>query len=194
MQVFLPNPDYDYTEYVAGVEPYVCTTPVDTAEMKITTEVRLGIISDKCIDTTVSPWQVRDSESDAMVQSEARRHYVLAGHSPAFDCGPDFYGRTFVEEEAATFHLLTNGSLRGSFPGQNVSRVQVWERAQYCLLIGAVPDFSYTYSDYGTNTSAATYSNNSEGGSFSICQPFMNCLEHEKLTWEQQFNTRLSIS
>ena len=63
MQVFLPNPDYDYsyTEYVAGVEHYVCTTPVDTAEMKIMTEVRLGIISDKCIDTTVSPWQVRDS-------------------------------------------------------------------------------------------------------------------------------------
>ena len=190
MQVFLPNPDYDYTEYVAGVEPYVCTAPADTAEMKITTEVRLDIISDKCVDTTVSPWQVRESESDAM----ARRHYVLVGHSPAFDCGPDYNGRTFVEEEAATFHLLTNGSLRGSFPGQNMSMVQVRERAQYCLLIGAVPDFSYTYSDYGTNTSAATYSNNSEGGSFSICQPFMNCLEHEKLTWEQQFNTRLSIS
>ena len=60
------------------------------------------------------------------------------------------------EEEAATFHLLTNGSLRGSFPGQNVSRVQVWERAQYCLLIGAVPNLSYTYSNYSTNTSAAT--------------------------------------
>ena len=58
MQVFLPNPDYDYTEYGAGVEPYVYTAPVDTAEMKITTEVRLGIISDKCTDTTVSPWQV----------------------------------------------------------------------------------------------------------------------------------------
>ena len=148
MQVFLPNPDYDYTEYVAGVEPYVCTTPVDTAEMNITTEVRLGIISDKCIDTTVSPWQVRDSESDVMVQSEARRHYVLVGHSPAFDCGPDYNGRTFVEEEAATFHLFINGSLRGSFPGQNMSTVQVRERAQYCLLIGAVPDFSYTYSGY----------------------------------------------
>ena len=63
-----------------------------------------------------------------MAQSEARRHYVLVGHSPAFDCGPDYNGRTFVEEEAATFHLL-NGSLRGSFPGQNVSRVQVWECA-----------------------------------------------------------------
>ena len=59
--VFLPNPDYDYTEYVAGVVPYVCTAPADTAEMKITTEVRLDIISDKCVDTTVSPWQVRDS-------------------------------------------------------------------------------------------------------------------------------------
>ena len=58
-----------------------------------------------------------------MVQSEARRHYVLVGHSPAFDCGPDYNGRTFVEEEAATFHLLTNGSLRGSFPGQNVSTI-----------------------------------------------------------------------
>ena len=81
-----------------------------------------------------------------MVQSEARRHYVLVGHSPAFDCGPDYNGRTFVEEEAATF--ATNGSLRGRFPGQNVSTVQVRERAQYCLLIGAVPDFSYTYSDY----------------------------------------------
>ena len=125
MQVFLPNPDYDYTEYVAGVDPYVCTAPADTAEMKITTEVRLDIISDKCVDTTVSPWQVRESESDAM----ARRHYVLVGHSPAFDCGPDYNGRTFVEEEAATFHLLTNGPLRGSFPGQNVSRVQVWECA-----------------------------------------------------------------
>ena len=34
-----------------------------------------------------------------------------------------------MEEEAATFHLLTNGSLRGSFPGQNVSRVQLWERS-----------------------------------------------------------------
>ena len=34
MQVFLPNPDYDYTEYVAGVEPYVCTAPADTAEMR----------------------------------------------------------------------------------------------------------------------------------------------------------------
>ena len=77
----------------------------------------------------VSPWQVRDSESDAMVRWEVRRHYVLVGHSPAFDCGPDFYGRTFVEEEAATFHLLTNGSLHGRFPGQNVSRVQVWECA-----------------------------------------------------------------
>merc|ERR1719150_3515004 len=55
-----------------------------------------------------------------MVQSEARRHYVLV----AFDCGPEYNGRTFVEEEAATFHLLTNGSLRGSFPGQNVSAVQ----------------------------------------------------------------------
>ena len=141
VQEFLPNPDYDYTEYVAGVEPYVCTAPADTAEMKITTEVRLDIISDKCVDTTVSPWQVRESESDAM----ARRHYVLVGHSPAFDCGPDYNGRTFVEEEAATFHLLTNGSLYGSFPGQNVSRVQVRECAQYCLLIGAVPDFSYTY-------------------------------------------------
>ena len=54
MQVFLPNPDYDYTEYVAGVEPYVCTAPADTAEMKITTEVRLDIISDKCVDTTVA--------------------------------------------------------------------------------------------------------------------------------------------
>ena len=129
MQVFLPNPDYDYTEYVAGVEPYVCTAPADTAEMKITTEVRLDIISDKCVDTTVSPWQVRESESDAMVRWEARRHYVLVGHSPAFDCGPDYNGRTFVEEEAATFHLLTNGSLRGSFPGQNVSRVQVRECA-----------------------------------------------------------------
>ena len=136
------------------------------------------------------------------MQSEARRHYVLVGHSPAFDCGPDYNGRTFVEEEAATFHLLTNGSLRGSFPGQNVSRVQVWERAQYCLLIGAVPDFSYTYSDYGANTSAATYSDYSdysEGGTFPIRQTFMNCLEHEKLTWEQQFNavfhpTALSIS
>ena len=83
-----------------------------------------------------------------MVQSEARRHYVLVGHSPAFDCGPDYNGRTFVEKEAATFQLLTNGSLRGSFPGQNMSTVQVWDRAQYCLLIGAVPDFSYTYSDY----------------------------------------------
>lgn len=59
----------------------------------------------------------------AMVQSKARRHYVLVGHSPAFDCGPDYNGRTFVEEEAATFHLLTNGSLRGSFPGQNVSTI-----------------------------------------------------------------------
>ena len=59
----------------------------------------------------------------AMVQSEARRYYVLVGHSPAFDCGPDYNGRTFVEEEAATFHLFTNGSLRGSFPGQNVSTI-----------------------------------------------------------------------
>ena len=57
------------------------------------------------------------------MQSEARRHYVLVGHSPAFDCGPDYNGRTFVEEEAATFHLFTNGSLRGSFPGQNVSTI-----------------------------------------------------------------------
>ena len=72
--------------------------------------------------------------------------------------------------------------------------VQVWDRSQYCLLIGAVPDFSYSYSDYGANTSAATYSDYSEGGTFPIRQTFMNCLEHEKLTWEQQFNTRLSIS
>ena len=57
------------------------------------------------------------------MQSKARRHYVLVGHSPAFDCGPDYNGRTFVEEEAATFHLFTNGSLRGSFPGQNVSTI-----------------------------------------------------------------------
>ena len=57
-----------------------------------------------------------------------------------------------------------------------------------------MPNLSYTYSNYSTNTSAATYSDYSEGGSFPICRPFMNCLEHEKLTWEQQFNTRLSIS
>ena len=117
MQVFLPNPDYDYTEYVAGVEPYVYTAPVDTAEMKITTEVRLGIISDKCTDTTVSPWQVRwcNPRRDATTCWSATLR--------SFDCCPDYNGRTFVEEEAATFHLLTNGSLRGSFPGRNVSTI-----------------------------------------------------------------------
>lgn len=179
-EVFLQNPNWDYTDYTS--QPFVCTTAekMEDARVNFTTTIR-------------------DTESDAMLEWEESKHYVLVGHTPSFDCGPDYNGHTVFDH--GKFHVMSNGSLRGSElyvddPESNATETRFYKPEEYCLVIGALPDYSddYSYDAESTDLDYLDYSTPAP-----LRQTFMYCLEHEKLTWEESFNavfhpTALAIS
>ena len=178
-EVFLQNPNWDYTDYTS--QAFICTTAerMEDAKVNFTT-------------------QIRDSESDAMLEWEEARHYVLVGHTPSFDCGTEYNGQAVFDH--GKFHVMSNGSLRGSElyvddPMSNATEIRFYKPEEYCLVIGALPDYSdYSYTESTDGLDYLDYSSPAP-----LRQTFMYCLEHEKLTWEQTFNavfhpTALSIS
>ena len=174
--MFLQNPNWDYTDYTS--QSHVCTAPenMEEARVSFTTEIR-------------------DAETDAVLQWEEAEHYMLVGHTPSFECGPEYNGRTVFDH--GELHVMSNGSLRGSElyvedPESNATETRYYEPKEYCLVIGAIPD----YSDYSYSESIAYVDYSAP---VPLRQTFMYCLEHEKLSSEESFNavfhpTALSIS
>ena len=169
-QAFLPNADYDYSDYNS---PSSVCVKVDGLEYH--PEVWL-------------------KEEDRILESERNQHYILtapslgrkdSNSSVGFQC-PEKYGEiSWAPEDLGDFKIVSDGSLRGSnLPDYEASEdgsvktTRVWSSDKYCMIIGAPPD----YTDY-----SETNNDTAEDTPDELKQTFMHCLKHDEESWQEQF-------
>ena len=118
-EAFLANPDYDYTDY---------TQPAFTCQP----ELEAGTFRH----------EVKDNQTEEVVEWEESRHYLLRARAGGFQCPPRFAGHTWVPEYLGNFTVLTSGALRGSeLPADSGGETQYWAAGEFCMVKRTPEDY-----------------------------------------------------
>ena len=150
-EAYLANPDYDYTDYTQP--PFTCQQEEEAG--------------------TFRP-EVKDIQTEEVVEWEESRHYLLRARAGGFQCPPQFAGHSWVPEFVGNFTIVSNGSLRGSeLPPESGGTTQYWAAGEFCMVKRTPED----YPDLET-----------EDTQEELSLTFMHCLDREEQTPPEIFN------